>query len=525
MTKKAREQTRTRQARHRARQRVRQVIEPEDVDQFVNWAEKTLIVPHGILQGEYITIAPFQRDFVIDLFDPETQEAGLCIARKNAKSGLIAAILLSFLDGPFVQSNWRAGAVSLNAKLSGELSQMTLDFAEASALSNITEKRSPYPGAIHGKQNARVDFLSADRGSGHASGFNLAIVDELGLMTARDRDLVNAMQSSISGREGKFCAMSINGHGIFTGEMQARAQAIETSRYHLFEAPADCELDDEDFWHAANPGLSCQIKSLAYMKARAAAAMISTEDEENFRNYDLNQLAQGSASMFVSLSDFNACVGIDDEVIDPSEPVVIGFDLGETDSLSAACAIGLKTARVRFFFACGDDPEPKSRGKRDNVGSLYRRMQERGELALHPGRLVDTDLFVAQVLKHYKRIVGIASDSFSQDDLKAAAQATHYRGKIELRHSATDTTADTRDSQKLLIAAQVSFAETLGFRSAVTLSRVKQAGHALKVEKRRSNGRIDAVSAFCAAGGLYTRETRRRRRHNTGGGIIHAVRL
>ena len=217
---------------------------------------------------------------------------------------------------------------------------MTLEFAEASAI-EIREKASPYPGSIHGKHGARVDFLSADKGSGHASGFNLAIVDELGLMTPRDRGLVQAMKSSISARQGTFAAMSIQGHGIFTGEMQERAAAIDTSRYHLFEAPADCDLDDLDAWHAANPGLCCGIKSLEYMRAQAAGAIISTEDEENFRNYDLNQLAQGSASMFVSLSDFNACVGID-EVIDPSEPVVLGFDLGETDSLSAACAIGLK---------------------------------------------------------------------------------------------------------------------------------------------------------------------------------------
>ena len=101
------EQAAKRQAKRRARAQIKKVIEP-DVDQFVDWAEKTLIVPHGIRQGENIKIADFQRDFVIDLFDPGTLEVGLCIARKNAKSGIIAAILLSFLSGPFSQSNWRA---------------------------------------------------------------------------------------------------------------------------------------------------------------------------------------------------------------------------------------------------------------------------------------------------------------------------------------------------------------------------------------------------------------------------------
>ena len=50
-----------------------------------------------------------------------------------------------------------------------------------------------------------------------------------------------------------------------------------------FAAPKDAELDDEDAWHAANPGLANGIKSMAYMRDMAAKALANPADESSFR--------------------------------------------------------------------------------------------------------------------------------------------------------------------------------------------------------------------------------------------------
>ena len=61
-----------------------------------------------------------------------------------------------------------------------------------------------------------VDILSADKSAGHASGFDDALIDELGLLGERDRALVNGLRTSTSAKDGRFLAISIMGDAPFT---------------------------------------------------------------------------------------------------------------------------------------------------------------------------------------------------------------------------------------------------------------------------------------------------------------------
>ena len=56
-----------------------------------------------------------------------------------------------------------------------------------------------------------VDILSAEKSAGHGSGFDDAVIDEIGLFQERDRELVNGMRSSTSAKDGRFIALSIQG--------------------------------------------------------------------------------------------------------------------------------------------------------------------------------------------------------------------------------------------------------------------------------------------------------------------------
>ena len=56
-------------------------------------------------------------------------------------------------------------------------------------------------------------FLSADKNSGAASGFDDSCVDEGGLLGEKDRELINGMRSAISARNGRFIMISIVGRG------------------------------------------------------------------------------------------------------------------------------------------------------------------------------------------------------------------------------------------------------------------------------------------------------------------------
>ena len=81
-----------------------------------------------------------------------------------------------------------------------------------------------------------MDILSADKSSGHAAGFDDAIVDELGLFAERDRALVSGMRSSTSAKDGRFIALSILGDAPFTRELVDRADDPAVA-LHLYRAP------------------------------------------------------------------------------------------------------------------------------------------------------------------------------------------------------------------------------------------------------------------------------------------------
>lgn len=73
-------------------------------------------IPEGEHVGKEVRLADFQKKFLLDLYDNPhgTDTAILSIARKNAKTGLIAFILLAHLVGPEAKLNSRivSGAMS-----------------------------------------------------------------------------------------------------------------------------------------------------------------------------------------------------------------------------------------------------------------------------------------------------------------------------------------------------------------------------------------------------------------------------
>ncbi len=61
--------------------------------------ERYLIVPEGDLIGQPIKLEPFQRRFILEIYDNPagTRRAFLSIARKNSKTATIACILLAHI--------------------------------------------------------------------------------------------------------------------------------------------------------------------------------------------------------------------------------------------------------------------------------------------------------------------------------------------------------------------------------------------------------------------------------------------
>ena len=470
---------------------------------LAKWSRERLIVPPGHpASGRPMELPAFGVQFFDDAL--RSREALLCLARKNAKSAIVAAYCLARLVGPLRIEGWRGGCCSVSREKAGELLRQVEDIAEASGLEGLRFYRSPAPGRVE-SASGRFDILSADRSAGHASGFDDALIDELGLLGERHRELVNGMRSSVSARRGRFLALSVRGDAPFTAEMIER-QAEPGVAVHLYTADPDCKLDDPRAWAAANPGLGT-IKSREYMEHEARRALRTPADAAAFRAFDLNLAQSPTRVLICDPGQWSLCVV--DDLPAREGPCVVGFDLGGSSSMTAAAAIWPATWRLETWGAFPSIPDLRARGADDGVGDRYERMLERGELQVYGGRVTPAAEFLTDVAARLagERVIAVGADRYRKAEALQALEGAGVRWPMVWRgqgaHATADGSHDVRAFQRAVLARKVRSRESLLLASAIAESALefdRRGNPAL--DKGRAKGRIDALSAAVIAAGL-----------------------
>ena len=455
------------------------------------WAAAVLKVPPGHPKaGEPMAVPDYGLAFYASVFDPACREALLCLARKNAKSGLVAVLLLAFLAGPVRRMGFRAGVVSLTAVKAGELKTQAQEIAEASGLTGVEFLRSPAPGRVVSPFGS-VDVLSSDSDAGAASGFDLAIVDEIGLMRERDRPLINGMRSSVSARDGKFLSLSVFGSGPFVPEILAR-RGDPALAVHLYQPDERASIDDVAAWRAANPGLACGIKSLSYMRDEARRVAVSVADQSSFRALDMNLPGQPSREMAVDLDSWKAVESL--TAAKRSGPASIGFDAGGAQSMSAAAAFWPETGRLDTFACFPKTPPLDERGESDGVGALYARAAAAGQLWLLGERVSDLAAFLERIGAALggSLVSGIAADRFRQSELQEALAGARLPWPATWRVSLAD---HLPIFQRRVYGAQIRTRPNLLLLNAIAESEVQREGHRARLLPARRRARIDPLVA------------------------------
>ena len=468
------------------------VIDHADpVGELATWATDTLIIPPGIHSpaGRWCSQTSRWRG---------CGRRGTRMKARSARRGKrevrIAAILaLGYLVGPLRRPGWRGAIASLDKNKAGELRRQCAEIAEASGL-DVKVRRSPYPGMIESSTGS-LDTLSADKSAGHASGYDLVIVDETGLFPLRARDLLAGLRSSVSARGGRIRHISIRGASILFREILDNPAVVS----HVYAAPDGCAIDDEAAWHAANPGLGI-IKSIAYMESEVARVRGVASDEPSFRAYDLNETLSPTREMVCSPDDLSACFT---EAPIYNGPCYVGLDIGEAGSGTAAVGFWPDTGALRTWLAFGDVPDLDARGKRD--GADYRKMQRRGELTTYLGRTVPPAAFVLDVRDALgdAQVVGAVADGYRAAELRDCCPWA-----LETVRSGTgpDGSQAVRAFQRAILTRAIAAADNVSLASAIKESVLRRDGNGNPaVDKSRSAGRIDVLSAAVLAVGAAVR--------------------
>ena len=476
-----------------------------DLEGWRGWAESELVIPSGPLRGRPFKIDDWQFDFLLDAHT--ARESGLSVARKNGKSGLIAAYLLGYLDGPLNFEDFRGVVCSVTGELAKELRLAMRLTAEASGL-EIDDRSTPTPGQIFGRNGSQVKFLASDKATGHAIGADIALIDEAGLLGEDKRELWNAILTSTSGRDGRLMCISIQALGPMFAELRDRAEDVAVA-WHEYTTPLGMAIDDPAGWALSNPGLASGIKSESYMVDMARRALSSPADQPSFRAYDLNQPQEPGVEPLCTLSDWLGCIRPPDQLPPRAGGCVVGIDLGGSSSMCALVAFWPSTGRAEAFAAFPAIPGLVERGKADGVGNLYARMEDRGELRTYPGRVTPIAPFLEDCAGALEgeHVIVAGADRFRRAEALQAMADAGVSWSMEWRGQGAAATADgshdVRAFQRYVLRSYWAMVESLVFESAVSKSQIRRDGAGNPaLERATTRGRIDVCQAAVIAAGL-----------------------
>ena len=474
---------------------------------LAEWSRSRLVVPPGHrLSGEPLGLPAFAVRFLRDAMRDGCREALLSCGRKNAKSAVLAVFMLGFLaeDGPLRRQGFRAGVASVSREKASELWAQMEAIAGASGLDGIRFGKVPRCAV---SRWGKVDFLSADRTAGHASGYDVALADEMGLYPEKGRALVAGLLSSTSAKDGRLIAISVMGDSPLTAELVQRRDDPSVV-VHAYHAPAGCALDDPKAWDAANPGIAEGIKSKSYMADMARRAAALPSEQANFRAFDLNQTGAVGVDAVVPLDRWEAVER--QPKPERAGPCYIGLDIGGSTSLTAASAYFPETGRLDMWGGCGDMPNLLTRGESDGVAIRYQRMEERGELRTWPGRVTPVGEFLAWVVEELagEEVATAAADRYRAAEAQDALDAAGVNWPMEWRAqgSGPSGSEDIRHFQRAVEGGTLRPGECLLLKSAISESVLRYDGNGNPALHRgRQKGRIDALSAAVLAVGLGSR--------------------
>ena len=492
----------------RARSQSKREQPSDPAAEVAAWSAKRLKVPVGHdREGQPMELPRFAVRFLEAVLEPECFAGYLLVSRKNSKSASLACLVLAHLaDGaPLRQPGFRCAIVSITKVKAAELKQQCQDIAEASGLRGLTFKKSPAPGRIESRWGS-CEVLSAADYEGHASGFNLVLIDELGLLPERFRGLIAGLRSSLVAKRGRMVCLSIMGDSPFTQEAIA-LKGHPGIVVHHYAGLEGCEIDDPKQLEAANPGISAGILRLEDLVRDARLAKRNPADQTFFRAHHLNQQLSSSKELIVTVDDWKRCLVSPFDLPPREGRCVIGLDPGGSSSLSSICIL-FDNQRAEFHSALPATPGLAARGQSDGVGGLYVEAERRSELRVYSGRVTNVADFLAGVIHglHDCEIVAGASDRYRKSEVLEILEDPKTGADFEWIFSAMGSgergSSDVRAFQKLVLTAGIKATPSLLFASGLSSAVIKRDGNSNPSLERSGRARIDLVSAAVLAAGV-----------------------
>lgn len=360
--------------------------------------------PKSRASNKALVLDPWQMRIIRRIYGPCHEDGRricrvvyLQVGRGNRKTSLGAALALLHTFGP---ERIPAGQVISAA---ADRKQARIAFEEAcgiiattpplAAAAQIQDFRNRI---VHPKSRATYEAISCDAATNYGRTPIFALVDEL--WAHKKADLWHAIRTGVTKVAGSLLVITTTaGRGTNTPDYPIYDYAKKVASGEIddpsflpiiFEAPRDCDWQDEAVWYAVNPGLRYGYPDIEGLRQLAREARERPADREAFQQFHLGIRQEHSVSPFVDMAIYD----------EGAEPV----DLGELEDRPCWLAVDLSSNNdLTVIVACwrNDDgyvvwpwffcPEENLQVRADRDGVPYPRWAREGFITPTPGNVVD----------------------------------------------------------------------------------------------------------------------------------------
>jgi phage terminase large subunit-like protein len=484
---------------------------------------ETLPVTAGPLAGTALRLRPWQKRFIREVY--RTDKAGhrqvrtavLCVARKNGKTQLAAALCLCALSGPEAEPRGECYAVACTRFQAGRVfNEMVAIITKTPWLNeriNIVRFRKELEDQVNG---STFDVLSADVAPVHGLSPSFVCYDELAQVPSRA--LYDALGTALGGRAQPLMLV------ISTQASRDEAPMSELVDYGLriehgeIVDPSFCltlytaPMGDDPWklatWKKANPALG-DFRSLEDVKRLALQGQRMPSAEMSFRGLILNQRVDMTAQ-FINAAAWKLC----------GEPVpnngelkgracYAGLDLSASKDMTALIlAFAGKEGEFDIVPYCWLPGETLQEAE-DRDHMHYQLWARQGHLLTFPGRTTDPKavaLKIAELHGTYN-IKALAYDRWRIEDIKRELDAIGCGITLmPFGQGFKDQSPAVDVLERLVEEGKLRHNNHPVLSMAATNAKVEvDASGNRKLSKRKSTGRIDPIVATCMALGIAAR--------------------
>lgn len=480
-----------------------------DGEKVCRFIETHCVVPEGDLVGQPVRLADFQRKFLLAVYDNPagTDTAILSIGRKNAKTALIAFVVLAHLVGPRAVENSRIISGALSREQAAEV------YTAASKCVRLSDKLRPLVRIVPSTKllvglpmNVEYQAISAEATTAHGKSPIVAIIDEAGQVRGPKSDFIDAITTAQGAYKNPLLVyistQAANDADLFSILIDdATRNKPPKTVCHVYEAPPSAAIMDEAGWAAANPALGL-FRSVADVRKQAEKAARMPSFENTFRNLILNQ----------RVSRFSPFVSRDVWVRNGQPPGSIegrrvfgGLDLSSRTDLTAAVFTADRPGGGLDVWPFFWTPEEGLLERANRDRQPYDVWVRQGFLRTTPGHTVDYEFVLAdlQDLLEGAQVDGVAFDRWHIQYFRKECERAGVDFKlVEFGQGFRDMAPAVDTLEEFLLNAKINHgANPVLTMCAANATTTKDAAGNRKLDKAKATGRIDGMVALAMAVG------------------------